>query len=133
MTVDDMLDEDEDEDNYFETDDQFYDDSQEPFPACPAYDPAIPNIQARAETYVQKLDGILEQFEHVNEDLRNMKSKAAKVMKHKATRPKKVATVGATGAGIFSPRTTPISRTDIEQARVPWSILSPTSLGSRQR
>lgn len=98
QNIDDVSDED---DSDSEQDEPVYDESEEPFPNCPTYDQAINGIEARAQASVQTLDNILEQYESVNEDLKNMKAKTAAALKPKThgRRFKKVALVGPTGAG----------------------------------
>lgn len=92
------VDDDDDDDDDSEPEDAAYDESQENFPRCPAFDPAILRIKARAESSIQKLTGVLEEYASVNEDLKNMRLKCDEVMKSKIS-PKRVALLGGTGAG----------------------------------
>jgi hypothetical protein len=94
-------DEDEAEDDELgsEPDEPMYDESQELFPAHPAFDPAVEDVRARAEASVKRLDSLLEPYASVNKDLGNMKAKSAEVMKTKAPRQIRVGLLGGTGAG----------------------------------
>jgi hypothetical protein len=97
-TVDDISDGDDD---VSEFDDPVYDESDEPFPACPAFDPAINDIRVKSQASVKTLDSVLEQYVSVNKDLENMKAKTAEALKPPKSirRSKRVALVGPTGAG----------------------------------
>jgi hypothetical protein len=82
-----------------EPDEPMYDESQEVFPAYPAFDPAIKDVRARAEASVKRLDSLLEPFASVNKDLGNMKAKSAEVLKTKLPRRIRVGLLGGTAAG----------------------------------
>jgi hypothetical protein len=116
-TVDDISDGD---DNVSELDDPVYNESDEPFPACPAFDPSINDIMVKAQVSVKKLDSVLEPFVSVNKDLENMKSKTAETLKPpKQSRRKRVALVGPTGAGNSGPHINMFTCTNNGQAKVP--------------
>lgn len=87
---------DDDEDDGLSS--ELYDESQEQFPKCPAFDPAIPNIRARAESSIKKLAEVLGPYASVNENLENMRSNCDEIMKP-TVKPLEVALLGATAAG----------------------------------
>ena len=89
----------DDDDIRSEPDDPVYDESQESFPAYPAFDPAIEAIRIRAELLVTRLDNSLGPFAAVNKDLGNMKTKSAEVMKPKPSKRIRFGLLCGTGAG----------------------------------
>ena len=89
----------EGEDEAEEDEESMYDESQEPFPAYPAFDTAMEDVWARAELSVKRLDSLLEPYASVNKDLANMKAKSAEAMKNKPLRHIRVGLLGGTGAG----------------------------------
>ena len=92
-------DDDNDDELASEPDEPVYDESQESFPAHPAFDPAIKGVRTRAEASVKRLDSLLEPYASVNKDLGNMKAKSAEVMKTKTPRTIRVGLLGGTAAG----------------------------------
>ena len=76
-----------------------YDKSQEPFPAHPAFDPAIETVKDQAASSVKRLESLLEQYASVNKDLENMKEKTAEVMKSGSPRRMRIGLLGGTAAG----------------------------------
>jgi hypothetical protein len=97
--IEEPLDNDHDDEFGSEPDESMYDESQEPFPAYPAFDPRVGYVKTEAESLVKNLDSLLGQFASVNKDLGNMKAKSAEVMKAKPTRRLRIGLMGGTGAG----------------------------------
>jgi hypothetical protein len=50
------------DDTKSEREDTGYDESSEPFPDCPAFDPAVQRVNGRVEEVTKKLSSILEQY-----------------------------------------------------------------------
>ena len=98
-SIEKMLHDGEDDECGSEPDEPIYEESQEPFPAYPAFDPAIKDVMARAEASVKRLDSLLEPYASVNKDLANMKAKSAEVLKTKTPRRIRVGLLGGTAAG----------------------------------
>jgi hypothetical protein len=98
-SMNDFLDVSDDDSNDGELDEPGYEESEESFPDHPAFKPAVKDLNARAETAVQKLYDALEQYASVNDDLRNMLSKTAVVLESRAGEPLMVALLGGTAAG----------------------------------
>jgi len=107
-TVEETLDDDEqdndEEDEEENEDDDFagestYDESQEPFPAHPAFDQGVEAVKDKAASSVKQLESLLEQYAAVNKDLENMKEKTAEVMKSGSPRRMRVGLLGGTAAG----------------------------------
>lgn len=88
--------EDEDDDHVGES---TYDESQEPFPAHPAFDPAIEIVKHQAASSVKRLESVLDQYASVNKDLENMTEKTAEVMKSGSPRRMRIGLLGGTAAG----------------------------------
>ena len=95
---DDNDDDDDDDNPGLELGESTYDESQELFPAHPAFDPAIELDKDRAESSVKRLGSVLEELAHVNKDLENMKEKTAGVMKSGSPRQMRVGLLGGTAA-----------------------------------
>jgi hypothetical protein len=90
------------DDTKSEREDTGYDESSEPFPDCPAFDPAVQRVNGRVEEVTKKLSSILEQYSSINRHTKDMKSRYDKTMELKAQRTR-VALLGATGAGNIDP------------------------------
>lgn len=54
------------DDTKSEREDTGYDESSEPFPDCPAFDPAVQRVNGRVEEVTKKLSSILEQYSSIN-------------------------------------------------------------------
>lgn len=103
-TVEEALDEYEDDDSSSESDGPQYSESDEFFPNCLAYDPRVEGVKARAELSVQRLDQVLGQYATLNKDLENMKLKTADVMKSRSPTKMRIGFLGGTAAGKFEAR-----------------------------
>lgn len=76
-----------------------YNESDEPFPACRAFDKAVVDLNSRAKSSVQKLSDHLGQYASLSADLKNMQLKAEETLESRTPEPQMIGFVGATGAG----------------------------------
>lgn len=112
-----------------EPDGMGYDESEEPFPSCSAFDPAVKCIKKRAEISITELAKMLEQYMSVNKDLEIMRSRCDEVMKSR-TKTTRVALLGGTGAGTFDPNLERCgSCANSQQERALCLLPSPIALG----
>lgn len=97
-SIEDALDDDNDDESESDGDEPKYKECEESPPACLAFDPKVDDSMAKANEVVTALISAMEQRASGNKDLENMTVKAAEVMRSEL-RKLKVAMLGGTGVG----------------------------------